>query len=307
MQRIARRRAADHPVLGPQVQRDGAAGAEVGTGAGRAAQALVAAAEPVVAIGHRPQPVDLADEAGHERRRRLAIDLQWRADLLDHALVHHHDAIGHRQRLLLVVGDHDGRHAEPALQRADLVAQVDPHRGVERRQRLVQQQQPGRGGERARQRDALLLAARELRREAAAAARQAHQAEQLVDARGDPGPSLAPVHQAIRHVLRHRQVGEQRIRLEHDPVVASRRRRHRDVPPGLHDAPGALRLQPGDDAQQGRLAAARRAQEADELALADRQVDAAERIEGAEALADAAEREVGVVAHGCLRASLLPS
>jgi hypothetical protein len=50
-------------------------------------------------------------------------------------------------------------------------------------QRLVEQQQAGRGGERARQRDALLLAARQLGRELRAAARQADQLQQLVDAR----------------------------------------------------------------------------------------------------------------------------
>jgi hypothetical protein len=74
-------------------------------------------------------------------------------------VVHHHDAVGHRQRLFLVVRDHDGGHAQLALQAADLAAQVHAHDGVQRRQRLVQQQQPRRRGQRARQRDALLLAA----------------------------------------------------------------------------------------------------------------------------------------------------
>jgi hypothetical protein len=54
--------------------------------------------------------------------------------------------------------------------------------------------------------------------------------------------------------------------------------------PVLHDAPGALGLQAGDDAQQRGLAAARRAEEADELALADRQVDVAQGDESAEVL-----------------------
>ena len=118
------------------------------------------------------------DEVGDERRRRVAVDLQRRADLLDHALVHHDDAVGHRERLFLVVRHHHRRHAELALQRADLVAQVHAHDGVQRRQRLVEQQQPRRGGQRARQRDALLLPARHLRRVLGAAARQADKAEE---------------------------------------------------------------------------------------------------------------------------------
>jgi hypothetical protein len=91
--------------------------------------------------------------------------------------------------------------------------------------------------------------------------------------RARPGARHLAVDQAIGHVVGHRQVGEQRVRLEHDAVVALRRRQPRDVAPRLFDAPGGLRLQARDDAQQRGLAAARRAQEADELALVDLQVD----------------------------------
>ncbi len=63
------------------------------------------------------QEVHLADEVGDEGGGRLAVDLVGRADLLDAALVHHHDPVGHRQRLLLVVGDHDRGEPEAALQR----------------------------------------------------------------------------------------------------------------------------------------------------------------------------------------------
>ena len=114
------------------------------------------------------EDVDLADEVGDERRRRVAVDLHRRADLLDHAVVHDDDAVGHRERLFLVVRDHDRRHAERSLQRADLLAQAHALERIERRQRLVEQQQAGRRRERARERDALLLAARELRRDTSA-------------------------------------------------------------------------------------------------------------------------------------------
>ena len=75
-----------------------------------------------------------------------------------------------------------------ALQRLDLVAQPQPHAGVERRQRLVEQQQAGRGRERARQRHALLLAARELGGIFRSGIGQADQRQQLVDAPGDRRP-----------------------------------------------------------------------------------------------------------------------
>ena len=106
--------------------------------------------------------VQRADEGGDEGGGRAVVDLERVADLLGDAGVHHHDAVGHRQRLFLVVGDVDGGDAELALDRADLVAERDADLGVERRERLVEQQHLRPRGEGAGERHALLLAAGEL-------------------------------------------------------------------------------------------------------------------------------------------------
>src|SRR5262245_58577668 len=50
-----------------------------------------------------------ADESGDEDVGRLAIELQWRTDLLDLAGVQNHDLVGHGHRLDLIVGDVDHR------------------------------------------------------------------------------------------------------------------------------------------------------------------------------------------------------
>ncbi len=131
------------------------------------------------------QEIGGPDEIGDERAGRLAIDLGGRADLLDHALVHHDDPIGHRQRLFLIVRDHDRRDAEALVQAADLAAQVRAHARIERGERLVEQQQAGRERQRARDGNALLLAAGELRRILAPGFGQSDEAQQLVDARAD--------------------------------------------------------------------------------------------------------------------------
>ena len=55
-------------------------------------------------------------------RRRPIVDLLRRPELLDDAVVHHRDLVGHRHRLELVVGDVDRRGAEPIVQRPQLVA-----------------------------------------------------------------------------------------------------------------------------------------------------------------------------------------
>ena len=79
-------------------------------------------------------------------------------------VAHHGDAVAHRQRLVLVVGDVDERDPERLLDALELDLQVHAQARVERAERLVEQQHRRLEHERARQRDALLLAAGELRR-----------------------------------------------------------------------------------------------------------------------------------------------
>ena len=112
--------------------------------------------------------VHRADELGHERRRRVAVDVLRGVDLLEPAGVHHADAVGDRQRLGLVVGDEQRGDPEPLLDAADLAAQLVADARVERRERLVEQQHGRLDRQRAGDRDALLLAAGELVRVAVA-------------------------------------------------------------------------------------------------------------------------------------------
>ena len=88
---------------------------------------------------------------------------------------------GHGHRLLLVVRDVDRGDAERLLQLADLGAHVDAQPRVEVAKRLVEQQDLRADDERARDGDALQLAARELVRPALAVARELHQRQRLVD------------------------------------------------------------------------------------------------------------------------------
>ena len=85
-----------------------------------------------------------------------------RADLLDFAGHEHRHAIGQRHGLFLVVRDVDGRDAERALQLLQLGARFHAQLGVEIGERLVEQEQARLANDGARQRTALLLAARQL-------------------------------------------------------------------------------------------------------------------------------------------------
>jgi hypothetical protein len=103
-----------------------------------------------------------SDEPGHERGPRPLVDLQRGADLLDAAVVEDRDAIAHRQRLFLVVGDVDERDACLALDPQQLKLHLLAELEVECAKRLVEQQHLGLVHDRPGQGDALPLAAGEL-------------------------------------------------------------------------------------------------------------------------------------------------
>ena len=106
-----------------------------------------------------------AEEAGDELVGGPVVEFERRADLFDAPGVHHHDAVGHRHRLDLIVRDIDDRRLQRLMQRLDLGAHLHAQLGVEVGQRLVEQEQVGLAHDRAAHGDALPLAARELARE----------------------------------------------------------------------------------------------------------------------------------------------
>ena len=206
---------------------------------------------------------------------------------------HHHDPGRQEDRLRDRVGHEDDR--RPGLLPDPQDLRVHPFAGhlVERPERLVHQQDRGLERQRAGDRDALLHAARKLPR--VVLAKSPSSTSSSISARSPATRSSAEPHDLERQldVLLDRPPVEQDRRLEDHPVVA--------VPAGplgrlaVDDDLAAGRLgQVADDAQQRRLAAAGRADQRDELARRDRQVDALERrrdrlVAAGEDLVDAGE------------------
>ena len=81
----------------------------------------------------------------------------------------------------------------------------------------------------------------------------------------------------------HAHVREERVVLEHHAEAALLRPEHVDALVVEPDRAAGERQQPGDAVERGRLAAARRAEQRDELAAADREVETVEGDRGAEA------------------------
>src|SRR5881397_1494831 len=111
----------------------------------------------------------------------------------------------------LVRRHEDDRLAETSLQREELALQLDARDGIERPERLIEQEERRIGGQRPGDADPLALPARQLVRVARAehAVIETDQGEELAHARGDAlgGPPLEPRHQT--HVALDREVREQ--------------------------------------------------------------------------------------------------
>ncbi len=237
-------------------------------------------ARPVPATGR----VDLgihqvrhAEEVGHVGIGGLVVDLLGGTELHDPPVVHDRQAVGHRQRLFLIVGDVQEGDADLLLQGAELDLEVAAELGVERAERLVQQQHRRAQDERPRQRDALLLAARELVRASLLEPGQLHQLERL----GHPLLALGLRHRLVLHperdVLRDGQEREQGVALEHRVDVAAVGRPGADVDAVEQDLAVGRRLEARDHPQRGRLPAAARPEQREELAGLDLQRDAVDR------------------------------
>src|SRR5690606_15049979 len=197
------------------------------------------------------------------------VEVERTADLLDDAVMHDDDLVGHGHRLDLVVGDVDGRRLEALVQFLDLGAHADPQLGVEIRQRLVEQENLWIAHDGAAHGDALALAAGKLAR---IARKQRDQAEDLggaLHAAVALGLGRVPQLQREGHVLGDRHVRVERVVLEHHGNVALLGRDIVDDPFADRDLTAGDALQPGDHPEQSGLAAARGADERDELAIDD--------------------------------------
>jgi len=120
----------------------------------------------------------------------------------------------------------------------------------------------------------LLLAARQVGRQAGLESLQADRVDRGPHTRIELGRGHLAQAQSEGHVVAGRQVRKERVRLEHQAHVALVRRLVRDVLAAQHDAARGRRQQPPRRAWWSSFRS-RRAEQADELALVDREAEVA--------------------------------
>jgi hypothetical protein len=179
-------------------------------------------------------------------------------------------------------GHEHERDARLGLQALELALHLAAQLEVERRQGLVEEQHLRRGRERAGEGHALLLAARQLVRQAVSERVEPHERQHPLHRRADLGPRTAQHLQPEGHVAGHREVREEGVGLEDRVGAPAVRRQARDVLPADPHAPPVRRLEARDEAQERGLAAARGAQEREELARANGQRHVVHGAHGAE-------------------------
>ena len=246
------------------------------------------------------EAVDAAHEGHHELVDGVLVDLARGADLLDAAVVHDGDRVGDLHRLLLVVGDQDRRLVDLLVQAPQPVAQLLAHAGVEGAEGLVEQHHLGLDRERAGERHALALAARELAGVAVGQAVELHEREQLVDAVARLALGALADAQAEADVLAHRHVLEGGVVLEHEAHAALAHRHLGGVLARDDHAAGVRGLEAGDHAQQRRLARARGAEQGGERPARHLEADVVQGDEVAEPLVHVRYRD----RHGSLLCAL---
>jgi hypothetical protein len=195
------------------------------------------------------------------------------------------DAGGQIGRFVDAVGNEDDGEPLAPPEVEQLVVQTPAGDLVERRERLVQQQEPRPGRERAGDRDPHPHPPGKLPRIGPREAAEPQPLQPFPDAAADLGARQAEELQGERHVPLHRRPRHERRLLENE----AHRVRVRQA--ALHQTGGGSR-EPRHQAQRGALAAARGAEQGEELARSHSEVETGERLRAAgEPLGDPAQPE----------------
>jgi len=211
--------------------------------------------------------------------------------LLQIPVAQQRNAVRHHHRFFLVVRDKQECDAQLSLQRLQLQLHVPAQVGVQRRERLVEQQQARPLDQCACQRHPLLLPAADASWLGVGERRHLHFGQRFSHALRNLARRNSFHPQSVRDVVPHRQVRKQRVTLEHG-VDPSAVRRQQVEPVVAHpDFARGRRFKAGHQAQKRGLSRAALAQHGEEFALGYLQRNIAQHVGFAETLRNGADGE----------------
>ena len=166
------------------------------------------------------EQIGLADELRCVGRGGVRVDFARRSDLLERAIAEQRDAVGESHGFFLVVRDEKKGDADFALKRFQFTLHLLAQIGIERGERFVEKQKLRAIHEGAGQSHALLLASAKARGTRASEFRHFHHVQGFVDAPGNFVLWRTLHAQAVRDVVSHVQVREQRVVLKNGVYAA---------------------------------------------------------------------------------------
>ena len=210
-----------------------------------------------------------ADEIGDKQRGRVIIDFLRCAELFHNTMIHHDNLVAHLHRFQLVMGHIDSGGPHPVMQGAQFFGHVFAKLGIERAQGFVHHKGLGIADDGAAQGDALPVAAGQAtdgfvedRCDAQDACHLGHLGLYL-------GAGYPLRNKRIADVPPHVHVRVEGEHLEHHGDVALAGGFLADILTVDQDLARGGQFQPGYHPQGGGLAAARRPQQHEKLAMPD--------------------------------------
>src|SRR5437868_954718 len=249
-------------------------------------------------MGRHPRPrkefgrqkIDLrhAKPRCHIEIGRTFIDLARRSELEQTSIADDADAARHRHRLDLVVGHVEDRRPEFHLRTLQLEAEFGAELGVERGERLIHKINGGLPDQRTSDRDTLHLTAGKPRGAITKLAFDMQQCRDFLDPLSNLGLGNTKRWRAQRKgkIVVNRQMRVEGVLLENEGEIAGRRRTARHGPGADRDRALIRLVPPRNEPQRRRLAGAGRAEQNDELAIADGQRKIVHRLDFVEPFAD---------------------
>ncbi len=169
------------------------------------------------------------DEPRYERRIGKPEHLVGAAELGDPALGHDGDHVSEPERLVEIVGHLEGRDPFVGMNGAQFTPEHVPRGGIDRRERLVEEQDAGPGGQRPGQRHPLGLAATQPVDRSVEEGLDAEQRSEFPDALPLLGFGERAAEQTVPDILTDVEVRKEMVVLVDESDAAALRRHHRDI------------------------------------------------------------------------------
>ncbi|MNX73660.1 hypothetical protein D3C86_1050670 [compost metagenome] len=227
-----------------------------------------------------------ADEARHEEIGRAVIEIERHAELFELAGAQNGDLVGHGHGFHLIMRHIDHGIAETPVQAGNLAAHVDAQFRIEVGKRLIEKEHARLAHDGAANGDALALTAGQILRTTLQKLVDLQHLGHLVDLFNDVLLGCADILKPEGQVFTNRHMRIKGVGLEHHGKAAICGRHRVDHVAANDDVAAAQFLKARDHAQQGRLAAAGRANENTEFAVLDIEIDTLDHIEGTICLFD---------------------